>query len=81
MTRSVEQQIRMMLDKYQESNFTVPEVRRCLAEVIAIQLEKRIKKMEEHRVRGVDGIEKFPHNDQERYPGSNVSDQTPTPPV
>ena len=35
----IEKQIRQMLDKYQQSDFTKSEVRRCLAEVFSRRLK------------------------------------------
>ena len=37
-----EKQIKQMLDKYQQSDFTKSETRRCIAEVIANRLKKHI---------------------------------------
>ena len=42
----IEKQIKQMLDKFQQSNFTNDEARRCIAEVMATKLKKYIKEDE-----------------------------------
>tara|TARA_B100000287_G_C20457328_1_gene711901 strand:- start:581 stop:730 length:150 start_codon:yes stop_codon:yes gene_type:complete len=39
----IEKQIREMLDKYQKSDFTKKEVRRCISETLAFKLKERFK--------------------------------------
>lgn len=38
----IEKQIRQMLDKYQQSDFTQRETRRCIAEIISHKIKEHI---------------------------------------
>ena len=39
----IERQVRQVLERFQQSNFTDSEARRCIANVIANKLKKHIK--------------------------------------
>ena len=41
----IEKQIKLMLDKFQQSNFTNNEARRCIANVIAENLKEHIERI------------------------------------